>query len=104
MYFINSGVPGPFPPLSLNEGVFTKYTIKSSLVALNQYQETSVSFLTGLETYSKIGSITDRVFTLYYDHMGFIHKLTPRSFEAGGTLAAFGHSTAIFGQVSDTMH
>ncbi|XP_016061166.1 PREDICTED: cation channel sperm-associated protein subunit beta [Miniopterus natalensis] len=55
----------------------------------------------GLETYSKIGSITDRVFTLYYDHMGFIHKLTPRSFEAGGTLGAFGHSTAIFGQPAD---
>lgn len=63
----------------------------------------SISFLTGLEKYSNIGSISDKIFTLYYDHMGFIHKLTPDHFEAGGSLAAFGNSKGIFGQVSDLM-
>ncbi|KAM7158738.1 cation channel sperm-associated auxiliary subunit beta [Molossus nigricans] len=55
----------------------------------------------GLEIYSKIGSITDKIFTLYFDHMGFIHKLTPDRFEAGGSLAAFGNSKGIFGQAAD---
>ncbi|XP_070450536.1 cation channel sperm-associated auxiliary subunit beta isoform X1 [Equus przewalskii] len=55
----------------------------------------------GLEQYSKIGSISDKIFTLYYDHMGFIHKLTPDRFEAGGSLAAFGNFRGIFGQAPD---
>uniref|UniRef100_A0A8B9XXI0 Cation channel sperm associated auxiliary subunit beta n=1 Tax=Bos mutus grunniens TaxID=30521 RepID=A0A8B9XXI0_BOSMU len=55
----------------------------------------------GLGKYSKIGSISDKVFTLYYDHMGFIHKLTPDHFEAGGSPAAFGNSKGIFGQAFD---
>ncbi|KAI4535248.1 hypothetical protein MG293_014474 [Ovis ammon polii] len=55
----------------------------------------------GLGKYSKIGSISDKIFTLYYDHMGFIHKLTPDHFEAGGSLAAFGNSKGIFGQAFD---
>lgn len=71
-----------------------------------QYQETSgvffivvvfVFFLTGLQRYSKIGSIADNIFTLYYDHMGFIHKLTPDRFEANGNFKS------IFGQVSDML-
>ncbi|XP_049468266.1 cation channel sperm-associated auxiliary subunit beta isoform X1 [Panthera uncia] len=55
----------------------------------------------GLRRYSKIGSINDNIFTLYYDHMGFIHKLTPDHFEAGGSFAAFGNSKGIFGQPPD---
>ncbi|XP_020731651.2 cation channel sperm-associated auxiliary subunit beta isoform X2 [Odocoileus virginianus] len=55
----------------------------------------------GLEKYSNIGSISDKIFTLYYDHMGFIHKLTPDHFEAGGSLTAFGNSKGIFGQAFD---
>ncbi|XP_069349188.1 cation channel sperm-associated auxiliary subunit beta [Eulemur rufifrons] len=55
----------------------------------------------GLGRYSEIGDITDKVFTLYYDHLGFIHKLTPNHFEAGGPPAAFGNSRSIFGQAPD---
>ncbi|XP_036986023.2 cation channel sperm-associated auxiliary subunit beta [Artibeus jamaicensis] len=55
----------------------------------------------GLETYSDIGSITDKIFTLYYDHMGFIHKLTPDDSVAGGPHAALGNSKVIFGQAPD---
>ncbi|KAF6129147.1 cation channel sperm associated auxiliary subunit beta [Phyllostomus discolor] len=55
----------------------------------------------GLETYSDIGSIADNIFTLYYDHMGFIHKLTPDKFVAGGPHAALGNSQLIFGQAPD---
>nr|KAF6483454.1 cation channel sperm associated auxiliary subunit beta [Rousettus aegyptiacus] len=52
----------------------------------------------GLERYSEVGSITDKIFTLYYDHRGFIHKLTPDRFENSGSFAAFGNSKGIFGQ------
>ncbi|XP_077764630.1 cation channel sperm-associated auxiliary subunit beta isoform X1 [Canis aureus] len=55
----------------------------------------------GLRRYSKIGSVSDNIFTLYYDHMGFIHKLTPDHFEADGSLRAFGNSKSIFGQAPD---
>nr|XP_045361683.1 cation channel sperm-associated protein subunit beta [Camelus bactrianus] len=55
----------------------------------------------GLGRYSEIGSISDKIFTLYYDHMGFIHKLTPDHFEAGGSLAGSGNSKGIFGQAPD---
>ncbi|XP_077636964.1 cation channel sperm-associated auxiliary subunit beta [Crocuta crocuta] len=53
----------------------------------------------GLRRYSKIGSINDNIFRLYYDHMGFIHKLTPDHFEAGGSFSGFGNSKGIFRQV-----
>ncbi|XP_005871281.1 PREDICTED: cation channel sperm-associated protein subunit beta [Myotis brandtii] len=49
----------------------------------------------GLHRFSKIGSIADKIFTLYYDHMGFIHKLTPGRFEANG------YHKSIFGQAVD---
>nr|KAF6287199.1 cation channel sperm associated auxiliary subunit beta [Pipistrellus kuhlii] len=49
----------------------------------------------GLLRYSEIGSITDKIFTLYYDHMGFIHKLTPGRFEANDS------SNSIFGKAAD---
>ncbi|XP_039739965.1 cation channel sperm-associated auxiliary subunit beta [Pteropus medius] len=52
----------------------------------------------GLERYSEVGSITDKIFTLYYDHMGFIHKLTPDRFEDSGSFTSFGNSKGIFGQ------
>ncbi|KAK2501302.1 hypothetical protein MC885_007677, partial [Smutsia gigantea] len=55
----------------------------------------------GLGRYSKIGSISDKIFTLYYDHMGFIHKLTPDHFEAGGSPENFGNSKGSFGKAPD---
>uniref|UniRef100_A0A8D0MQ49 Cation channel sperm associated auxiliary subunit beta n=1 Tax=Sus scrofa TaxID=9823 RepID=A0A8D0MQ49_PIG len=55
----------------------------------------------GLGRYTEIGSISDQIFTLYYDHMGFIHKLTPDHFEASGSFGAFGNSKGIFGQAPD---
>ncbi|XP_019497842.1 PREDICTED: cation channel sperm-associated protein subunit beta [Hipposideros armiger] len=55
----------------------------------------------GLQRYTEIGSVTDKIFTLYYDHMGFIHKLTPGGSEAGKSLAASGNSKGIFGQAPD---
>lgn len=36
--------------------------------------------------------------------MGFIHKLTPDHFEAGGSPENLGNSEGIFGKVSDIMH
>ncbi|XP_006839696.1 PREDICTED: cation channel sperm-associated protein subunit beta [Chrysochloris asiatica] len=55
----------------------------------------------GVKRYSEIGSITDKIFTLYYDHLGYIHKLTPDHFEADELLSATGNSRAIFDKVPD---
>uniref|UniRef100_A0A2K5EFP5 Cation channel sperm associated auxiliary subunit beta n=1 Tax=Aotus nancymaae TaxID=37293 RepID=A0A2K5EFP5_AOTNA len=48
--------------------------------------------------YAAAGSVNDRIFTLCYDHLGFLHKLTPGHFEASGPPAAFGHLRSLFGQ------
>ncbi|XP_063097067.1 cation channel sperm-associated auxiliary subunit beta [Cavia porcellus] len=48
----------------------------------------------GLETYTEIGIVNDTVFTLYYDHLGFVHKLTPDHFESSA-------NSRIFGKVPD---
>ncbi|KAG8514283.1 Cation channel sperm-associated protein subunit beta [Galemys pyrenaicus] len=55
----------------------------------------------GMKRYSELGTISDKIFTLYYDHMGFLHKLTPDHFEAGGPLTAFGNTKGIFAQPAD---
>nr|XP_023402414.1 LOW QUALITY PROTEIN: cation channel sperm-associated protein subunit beta [Loxodonta africana] len=55
----------------------------------------------GLKTYSEIGSVTHKIFTLYYDHLGFIHKLTPDHFEADELISAVGNSKAIFAENLD---
>ncbi|XP_004682098.1 PREDICTED: cation channel sperm-associated protein subunit beta [Condylura cristata] len=51
----------------------------------------------GIKRYSAFGSVSEKIFTLYYDHMGFLHKLTPDHFEA----AAFGNTKSIFGPAPD---
>ncbi|XP_008586445.1 PREDICTED: cation channel sperm-associated protein subunit beta, partial [Galeopterus variegatus] len=55
----------------------------------------------GLERYSEIGNVADKIFTLYYDHLGFIHKITPGRFEADRSLATSRNSKSIFGQAPD---
>ncbi|XP_008819975.1 cation channel sperm-associated protein subunit beta [Nannospalax galili] len=55
----------------------------------------------GLGRYTKIGKLNDKIFTLYYDHLGFIHKLNPDHFDPGPKLKAFGTSTSIFDQSPD---
>ncbi|XP_012859141.1 cation channel sperm-associated protein subunit beta [Echinops telfairi] len=50
----------------------------------------------GLVQYTEIGAIHDKIFTLYYDHLGFIHKLTPYKFDADKSFSAMGSSKAIF--------
>uniref|UniRef100_A0A2K6DEP0 Cation channel sperm associated auxiliary subunit beta n=1 Tax=Macaca nemestrina TaxID=9545 RepID=A0A2K6DEP0_MACNE len=48
-----------------------------------------------------VGNVTERIFTLFYDHLGFLHKLTPGHFEASGPPTAFGNSRNLFGQPPD---
>ncbi|XP_076979473.1 cation channel sperm-associated auxiliary subunit beta isoform X2 [Tamandua tetradactyla] len=55
----------------------------------------------GLIRYREVGSVTDKIFTLYYDHLGFIHKLAPDYFEADGSLSSLGSSKGIFGKFPD---
>uniref|UniRef100_G1S5H5 Cation channel sperm associated auxiliary subunit beta n=2 Tax=Nomascus leucogenys TaxID=61853 RepID=G1S5H5_NOMLE len=55
----------------------------------------------GMGRYSAVGSVTERIFTLYYDHLGFLHKLTLGRFEASGPPTAFGNSRNLFGQPPD---
>ncbi|XP_021057091.1 cation channel sperm-associated protein subunit beta [Mus pahari] len=54
----------------------------------------------GLTTYVELGIINDIIFTLYYDQLGYIHKLTPQNFDAGSKLLGYGSSNSIFGKVS----
>ncbi|XP_012868783.1 PREDICTED: cation channel sperm-associated protein subunit beta [Dipodomys ordii] len=71
------------------------YTSDIVLVSINRR-----IYLTkaGLQVFTRIGIIDDPVFTLYYDHLGFIHKLTPDHFDSGAEVGALGSSTSIFGE------
>uniref|UniRef100_A0A8B7VX65 Cation channel sperm-associated protein subunit beta n=1 Tax=Castor canadensis TaxID=51338 RepID=A0A8B7VX65_CASCN len=71
------------------------YTSDIALVARN-----GRVYLTkaGLRRYARIGVISDKVFALYYDHLGFIHKLAPDYFDAGSEIEAFGNTRTIFGK------
>ncbi|KFO18277.1 Cation channel sperm-associated protein subunit beta [Fukomys damarensis] len=51
----------------------------------------------GLGTYSEIGNVNDSIFTLYYDHLGFIHKLTPTHFESSENSKIFGQQAPDMG-------
>ncbi|XP_006515992.1 cation channel sperm-associated auxiliary subunit beta isoform X1 [Mus musculus] len=55
----------------------------------------------GLTTYSELGILKDAIFTLYYDQLGYIHKLTPENFDAGSKLLGHGNSGSIFGKRPD---
>ncbi|XP_021562086.1 cation channel sperm-associated protein subunit beta [Carlito syrichta] len=55
----------------------------------------------GLRRYNMVGSVIDSIFTLYYDHLGFMHKITPDHSEASGSPAAFGKYRNLFGQPPD---
>uniref|UniRef100_A0A8C9HDP0 Cation channel sperm associated auxiliary subunit beta n=2 Tax=Piliocolobus tephrosceles TaxID=591936 RepID=A0A8C9HDP0_9PRIM len=55
----------------------------------------------GMGRHGAVGSVTERIFTLYYDHLGFLHKLTPGRFEASGSPTAFGNFRNLFGQPPD---
>nr|XP_034343805.1 cation channel sperm-associated protein subunit beta [Arvicanthis niloticus] len=55
----------------------------------------------GLKRYTILGKFDDEVFTVYYDHLGYIHKLTPQNFDAGTNLLGHGNSHAIFGKSPD---
>ncbi|XP_069853824.1 cation channel sperm-associated auxiliary subunit beta-like isoform X1 [Dipodomys merriami] len=74
------------------------YTSDIVLVSINRR-----IYLTkaGLQVFTRIGIIDDPIFTLYYDHLGFIHKLTPDHFDAGAEVGALGSSTSIFGEAPD---
>ncbi|XP_049626681.1 cation channel sperm-associated auxiliary subunit beta [Suncus etruscus] len=50
----------------------------------------------GLRRYEKLGSVGENIFTLYYDHMGFIHMVTPTTFRATAS-----HMNNILGQSPD---
>ncbi|XP_052042666.1 cation channel sperm-associated auxiliary subunit beta [Apodemus sylvaticus] len=55
----------------------------------------------GLLNYGELGVFKDKVYTLYYDHLGYIHKLTPQTFDAGSELLGHGSSSSIFGRRPD---
>ncbi|XP_054986285.1 LOW QUALITY PROTEIN: cation channel sperm-associated auxiliary subunit beta [Sorex araneus] len=41
----------------------------------------------GLNTYEKFGVVRDAIFAFYYDHLGFLHKLTPNLIDLLSALA-----------------
>ncbi|XP_036061541.1 cation channel sperm-associated protein subunit beta [Onychomys torridus] len=54
----------------------------------------------GLTRYTNSGKILDNIFTIYYDHLGFIHKLTPERFDTDLSRSVSGTSN-IFGTPPD---
>ncbi|XP_051052435.1 cation channel sperm-associated auxiliary subunit beta [Phodopus roborovskii] len=55
----------------------------------------------GLTRYTQSGKWSDKVFTIYYDHLGFIHKLTPEHFDTGSSPSGARASHHIFGSPPD---
>ncbi|XP_059134988.1 cation channel sperm-associated auxiliary subunit beta-like isoform X3 [Peromyscus eremicus] len=55
----------------------------------------------GLTRYTNSGRFSDNIFTLYYDHLGFIHKLTPERFDTDLSSSGSGTSSTIFGTPPD---
>ncbi|XP_003511871.1 cation channel sperm-associated protein subunit beta [Cricetulus griseus] len=55
----------------------------------------------GLTTYTLHGNWDDKVFTIYYDHLGFIHKLTPELFDTDSSSSDSQTSNRIFGKPPD---
>ncbi|XP_031212340.1 cation channel sperm-associated protein subunit beta isoform X2 [Mastomys coucha] len=55
----------------------------------------------GFLRYNELGTLNDTIFTLYYDQLGYIHKLTPQAFDAGSKLLGYGSSGSIFGKAPD---
>ncbi|XP_060244435.1 cation channel sperm-associated auxiliary subunit beta [Meriones unguiculatus] len=79
--------------------------------SIHSFYTSDISFITengkiyrtkaGLTRYTKLGTISDDVFTLYYDHLGYIHKLTPDDVNTGSSLQGSGTSGSIFGKPPD---
>ncbi|KAL6064738.1 hypothetical protein STEG23_024820, partial [Scotinomys teguina] len=77
---------------------------------VHSFYTSDISFITkngriylakaGLTRYTSSGKFTDEIFTLYYDHLGFIHKLTPEHFETDTSSSGSGTSS-IFGTPPD---
>ncbi|XP_036061540.1 cation channel sperm-associated protein subunit beta-like [Onychomys torridus] len=59
------------------------------------------STFNGLTRYTKSGRFLDNIFTLYYDHLGFIHKLTPERFDTDTSSSGSGTSSTVFGMPPD---
>ncbi|XP_028633076.1 cation channel sperm-associated protein subunit beta [Grammomys surdaster] len=55
----------------------------------------------GLKRYTVLGKFNDKIFTVYYDQLGYIHKLTPETFDAGTGLLGHGGSSSLFGKLPD---
>ncbi|XP_052594160.1 cation channel sperm-associated auxiliary subunit beta-like [Peromyscus californicus insignis] len=55
----------------------------------------------GLTRYTNSGRFSDNIFTLYYDHLGFIHKLTPERFDTDLSSSGSGTSSTLFGTPPD---
>ncbi|XP_051006575.1 cation channel sperm-associated auxiliary subunit beta [Acomys russatus] len=57
----------------------------------------------GLKRYTRLGKIHDKIFTLYYDQMGYIHKLTPDRFNTDTSHPDYGTLKSFFGAGSTTV-
>ncbi|XP_040599295.1 cation channel sperm-associated protein subunit beta isoform X2 [Mesocricetus auratus] len=78
---------------------------------VHSFYTSDISFITqngriymtkaGLTRYTLSGKWSDKVFTVYYDHLGFIHKLTPERFVTNSSPSGSQTSSRIFGKPPD---
>ncbi|XP_040598554.1 cation channel sperm-associated protein subunit beta [Mesocricetus auratus] len=55
----------------------------------------------GLTRYTLSGKCSDKVYIIYYDQLGFLHKLTPERFDTGSSPSGTRASHLIFGKPPD---
>ncbi|XP_003511872.2 cation channel sperm-associated protein subunit beta-like isoform X1, partial [Cricetulus griseus] len=77
----------------------------------HSFYSSDISFITqsgriymtkaGLARYTMGGKCSDKIFTIYYDYLGFIHKLTPERFETGSSPSGTRTFHRIFGTPPD---
>ncbi|XP_051052436.1 cation channel sperm-associated auxiliary subunit beta-like [Phodopus roborovskii] len=78
---------------------------------VHSFYTSDISFITqsgkiyktkaGLTRYTLSGKWSDKVFTIYYDHLGFIHKLTPEHFDTNSPTSGSQTSNQMFGKPPD---
>ncbi|XP_060244338.1 cation channel sperm-associated auxiliary subunit beta-like [Meriones unguiculatus] len=78
---------------------------------VHSFYTSDISFITqnkmiyrtkaGSARYTKMGEINDTVYTLYYDQLGYIHKLTTDRFDTTAPLSGYVTTSSIFGEPPD---
>ncbi|KAL1789363.1 cation channel sperm-associated protein subunit beta [Sigmodon hispidus] len=78
----------------------TAHSFYTSDIAFITKQGVIYTTKAGLTRYTRSGKLVDNIFTLYYDHLGILHKVNPDRYYANSYHSDSGTS-ALFGQPPD---